>query len=122
MGLEYAVPAFASVAVVVAVEVRWLRTGIFRSPSYWYTLAICLFFMVLVNGWLTKLSSPIVTYDPDQKTPWRFPWDIPIEDYFFGYTLITAVLLAWVRQDTPDDPAPWATGETTAMGDAERVS
>ncbi len=108
MSLEYAIPAFASVAVVVVAERRWLRTGLFRSPSYWSTMAICLFFMVLVNGWLTKSSAPIVNYDADQKTPWRFPWDIPIEDYFFGFTLITGVLLAWVRQDTADDPAPWS--------------
>ncbi len=108
MSLEYAIPAFASAVVVVVAERRWLRTGLFRSPSYWSTMAICLFFMVLVNGWLTKLSAPIVNYDADQKTPWRFPWDIPIEDYFFGFTLITGVLLAWVRQDTTDDPAPWS--------------
>ena len=108
MSYEYAVPAFASAVAVVVVERRWLRTGLFRSPSYWSTMAICLFFMVLVNGWLTKLSAPIVNYDADQKTPWRLPWDIPVEDYFFGFTLITLVLLGWVRQDTADDPAPWA--------------
>jgi lycopene cyclase domain-containing protein len=108
MGYEYAIAAVASAALVVALELRWLHTGLFRSPSYWWTMGICLFFMVLVNGWLTKLSAPIVRYDADAKTPWRFPWDIPVEDYVFGFTLITAVLLAWVRQDTPSDPAPWS--------------
>ena len=113
--LEYAIPAVLSSVLVVVAERRWLRTGIFRSPSYWATIGICLFFMVLVNGWLTKLSAPIVNYDADQKTPWRFPWDIPVEDYFFGFTLITAVLLAWVRQDTDDDPAPWSPGREEAQ-------
>lgn len=108
MMYEYTVAAAASAVVVVTAEKRWLRTGLFRSPSYWYTLGICLFFMVLVNGWLTKLSAPIVQYDPAAKTPWRFPFDIPVEDYLFGFSLITLVLLLWVRQDTADDPAPWA--------------
>ena len=73
MAYEYAIPAVASSALVVLAERRWLRTGLFRSPSYWSTMAICLFFMVLVNGWLTKLSAPIVKYDPAQKTRWRVP-------------------------------------------------
>ena len=103
--MEYTIPAVLAAVGVVLLETRWWRTGLFRSPSYWYTMAICGFFMVLVNGWLTKLSAPIVLYDPDQKTPWRFPWDIPVEDFFFGYALLTLVLLLWVRQDTPDDPA-----------------
>ena len=63
--------------------------------SYWIAMAICLFFMVLVNGWLTKLSAPIVQYDPGAKTPWRFPWDIPVEDYLFGFALLTAVIARW---------------------------
>lgn len=122
MILEYTIPAVASAVAVVVAERRLFRTGIFRSPSYWYTLAICAFFMVLVNGWLTKLSAPIVNYDPDAKTPWRFPWDIPVEDFFFGYSLITLVLILWVRQDTPDDPAPWAPDRDAADTDASELA
>jgi hypothetical protein len=25
----------------------------------------------------------------------RFPWDIPIEDFLFGFALVTATLLLW---------------------------
>jgi lycopene cyclase domain-containing protein len=82
---------------VVVVDLRVWHTGLFRSRSYWIAIAICLFFMVLVNGWLTKLSAPIVLYDADQKTPWRFPWDIPVEDYLFGFALLHWVLARWVR-------------------------
>lgn len=99
MSYEYAIAAVLSAVAVVLLERGWFRTGLFRSPSYWWTMAICAFFMVLVNGWLTKLSAPIVNYDPDAKTPWRFPWDIPVEDFFFGFSLLTLVLLLWVRQD-----------------------
>jgi lycopene cyclase domain-containing protein len=94
---EYTGLAVLSVLAVVAAERWWWRTGLFRSRAYWVTITICLFFMVLVNGWLTKLSAPVVLYDADEKTPWRFPWDIPVEDYLFGFTLITWVIARWVR-------------------------
>ena len=55
-------------------------------------------FQVLVDGWLTKLSDPIVVYDNRQITGIRFPFDIPIEDFLFGFALVTAVLLLWERQ------------------------
>lgn len=96
---EYTVAAVAALALVVAAELAWLRTGLFRSPSYWATMAISLGFMVLVDGWLTKLSAPVVRYAPEHRSPWRFPWDIPVEDFPFGIALLTLVLLLWVRQD-----------------------
>jgi lycopene cyclase domain-containing protein len=55
-------------------------------------------FQILVDGWLTKLSAPIVVYDDRQITGIRFPFDIPVEDFLFGFALVTAVLLLWERQ------------------------
>lgn len=102
---EYTIAAVVSVIAVVVYERLVARSGIFTKPAYWITMAICLFFMVFVNGWLTKLSAPIVLYDADQKTPWRFPFDIPVEDYLFGFTLLTLVLVLWVRAgDHPGRP------------------
>lgn len=95
----YTVLAVLAAVAVTLLETRVRRTGLFASPSYWATMGICLFFMILVNGWLTKLSAPIVTYDPDQKTPWRAPWDIPVEDFLFGYALLTWVLIRWTALD-----------------------
>jgi lycopene cyclase domain-containing protein len=98
---EYTVAAIAAVVIVLALERFHWRTGVLRNRSYWIAMAICLFFMVLVNGWLTKLSAPIVQYDPDMKTPWRVPWDIPVEDYLFGFALLTAVVARWeIRAET----------------------
>lgn len=93
----YTVPALASVVVVVAVELAWLRTGLFRRVSFWIAYGICLFFQVLVDGWLTKLSAPIVLYDDDHFSTWRFPWDIPVEDFVYGFSLIALTLLLWER-------------------------
>ena len=97
-GLGYTVPAVAAVLVVCVLEFAVLRTGLFRKPAYWLTMLIVLGFQILIDGWLTKLRAPIVIYDNHQMTGIRFPFDIPIEDFLYGFALVTAVLLLWERQ------------------------
>ena len=94
---EYTAAALAGAVLVIIAEVAWLRTGLFRTKAYWLSMAIILFFMVLVDGWLTKLSAPIVLYDRDEFSGIRIPWDIPVEDYLFGFALVTLVMLLWDR-------------------------
>ena len=94
---EFTVLAVLSVVAVVAAEVFWFKTGLFRKVEWWVAYAIILFFEVLVDGWLTKLSAPIVVYDPDQFSGIRFPFDIPVEDYLFGFSLIVLTVLLWER-------------------------
>lgn len=94
---EYTLLAVASVLLVVAAERMWLRTGVFRSAQYWIAMAIVAFFQVLVDGWLTKLSAPIVRYDDGSFLGVRAPWDIPIEDFLFGFSMVTLAILLWVR-------------------------
>ena len=106
---EYTLLAVLSVIGTVAVEVFWLRTGLFRKGQYWIAMAIVYFFHVLVDGWLTKLSDPIVIYDPDHHSGIRFPWDIPVEDYLFGFSMITLTLVLWIRAGEREaHPAPAA--------------
>ncbi len=95
---EYTVLAVLSVLGVAAAERWWLRTGLLRTGQYWLAMAIVLFFMVLVDGWLTKLSDPIVLYDEAQTIGVRAPWDIPVEDFLFGWSMVTLTLLLWVRR------------------------
>jgi lycopene cyclase domain-containing protein len=97
-GLGYTVPAALAVLLVCAMELAVLRTGLFRRPAYWLSMLIVLGFQIPVDGWLTKLSSPIVIYDDRQLSGVRFPFDIPVEDFLFGIALVTAVLLLWERQ------------------------
>ncbi|ORB84132.1 lycopene cyclase [Mycobacterium kansasii] len=97
-GLGYTLPAVLAVAAVGALELALLRTGVFRRPAYWLSMLIVLGFQVPVDGWLTKLSSPIVSYDKHQTTGLRFPFDIPVEDFLFGFAMVTAVLLLWERR------------------------
>jgi lycopene cyclase domain-containing protein len=94
-GLGYTLPALASVTAVVALELGWLRTGLFRRATYWITMLIVLGFQIAVDGWLTKLSAPVVIYNPEHISGLRFPFDIPVEDFLFGFALVTATLLGW---------------------------
>ena len=101
---EYTALAVLSVLGTLAVELLWLRTGVFRTGQYWISMGIVYFFHILVDGWLTKLSAPIVIYDGDQITGIRVPWDIPVEDYLFGFSMITLTILVWLRLGDRDEP------------------
>jgi hypothetical protein len=83
--------------------------------------------MFLVNGWLTKLTAPIVLYDGEAKTPWRFPWDIPVEDYLFGFALLTLVVIRWKQAAVREreaaaerDASTGRRGSPRAAGDPDR--
>lgn len=78
---------------------------VFRQPRYWISLAIILGFQVLVDGWLTKLSAPLVIYNPREFSGIRFPWDIPIEDFGFGWAMVTLAIILWNRWGGADDAA-----------------
>ncbi|MCV7178348.1 lycopene cyclase domain-containing protein [Mycolicibacterium sphagni] len=97
-GVGYTVPALLVTLAVCVAELKLLRTGLFRSQAYWLTMAIVVGFQVLVDGWLTKLSAPVVIYNERQTSGLRFPWDIPVEDFLFGFALVTAVLLMWEKR------------------------
>lgn len=97
-GLGYTLPAVVSVAVVCVAELALLRTGLFRRPAYWLSMLIVLGFQIPVDGWLTKLNAPIVEYAPKSLTGLRLGWGIPVEDFLFGFSLVTATLLLWQRQ------------------------
>ena len=101
---EYTVMALASVPLVAALDLWVLRTRLLLTVRYWLSMTIVLFFMVLVDGWLTKLDAPIVLYSAGATSGLRFPWDIPVEDFGFGISMCTLTLVLWVRAG-PRTPA-----------------
>ena len=92
-------PALALLAavLVVAAELLWFRSGLFRSRAYYVSMLIVFGFMVAVDGWLTKLSAPIVIYDDTQTTGIRPIWDILLEEYAYAFALLTMIILLWDR-------------------------
>ena len=90
----YTAGAIAGAGAVVALELAWWRTGLFRRRTYWVTMAIVFGFQALVDGWLTRR---IVLYNGAQTTGVRWPFSIPVEDFAFGFALVTLTLLRWDR-------------------------
>ena len=102
----YTIGAVCAPAAVVAVELTALRTGILRRRRFWATIAITLAFQVAVDGWLTKLSAPIVLYRPAVISGVRWPWNIPVEDFGFAFAMITLTLALWERALRRERAAP----------------
>ena len=94
---EYTVITGFAVVAVVAAELLYFKSGIFATAQYWWTMVIVFAFQIPVDGWLTKLSAPIVIYNPDEILGLRAPWDIPIEDFGFGFAMVTLAILLWRR-------------------------
>lgn len=103
MGREYLLAAVTAAVLVVLWELLVLRTGLFQRLPYWVTMAIVLGFQVPVDGWLTRLDAPIVLYADWAISGVRAPWDIPVEDFLYGFAMVTAVLLLWERRRSPHD-------------------
>jgi lycopene cyclase domain-containing protein len=104
---EYTVLTVVAVVGVVGLELLWFRTGIFTTVQYWIAMVIIFGFQILVDGWLTKLSNPIVIYDATEMSGMRVPWDIPIEDFGFAFAMVTLAILLWrrglARQESAQD-------------------
>ncbi|GAA1505445.1 hypothetical protein GCM10009740_40210 [Terrabacter terrae] len=116
---EYTVLAVLAVLAVVALE-RWSGTRVFARAQFWVSMAIVFGFQVLVDGWLTKLSAPIVIYSPDEFLGIRWPWDVPVEDYLFGFAMVGGAIILWERakqrrrtSETPAAPTDDTTDDTT---------
>jgi lycopene cyclase domain-containing protein len=103
----YPLLSFVAAAGVVLAEVTWLRTGLFRDRSYWIAMAVVYVFMVPIDGWMSKTSDPIVIYNPEVLSGVRFPWDIPLEEFVYGFALVTLTMLLWDDADrsTSDRPS-----------------
>ena len=60
-------------------------------------MAIVYAFLVPVDGWLTKLSAPIVLYREGDTSGLRPVWDILAEEFVYAFALLTLVILVWDR-------------------------
>jgi lycopene cyclase domain-containing protein len=88
---EYTLLAVLSVGLALLLD-RWLRTMIVRKRAFWIAMGIMFLFKIPSNGYLTW--RPIVLYNADQFLGIRL-WTIPLEDFLFGFGLITVTLVLW---------------------------
>ena len=89
--------AVLAAAAVIALELAVFRTGVFTRLSYWITIGISMAFMIPVDGWLTKLSAPIVIYRDGDVSGIRPIWSILLEEYAYAFALLTIVIVLWER-------------------------
>lgn len=94
--MTYTFLAFIGVLVVLTLDLFILKTRLVKRAAFWTSYAIILPFQLLTNWWLT--SRNIVMYSPDVITGIRIT-SAPVEDLFFGFTLILGVLSLWVFQE-----------------------
>jgi lycopene cyclase domain-containing protein len=87
--------AVTAPVAVAALELAVLRTGLLRKPRFWAAIALVLAFQVPVDAWLTWHGAPIVSYDERALSGLRAPFDIPVEDFGFGFALAALTLVLW---------------------------
>jgi lycopene cyclase domain-containing protein len=97
----YPALSIAAALGVVLLELLVFRTGLFRERAYYISMLICLAFMIPVDGWLTKHSSPIVIYRPADTSQWYPIWNILAEEYLYAFAVLTMVMVLWDRQAAP---------------------
>lgn len=90
--ITYTLLAAVVLMAIFLFGVAALKTTLFSSPKFWIAYAIVLFFQLLTNGYLTGQN--IVLYNAIDITGTRIVF-APIEDLFFGFSLVTLCLLVW---------------------------
>ncbi|MBE7188483.1 lycopene cyclase domain-containing protein [Jatrophihabitans endophyticus] len=91
--MSYTVAALLGVLGAVVLD-QLLGTRLLARKAFWAAYAIVLFFQLVVNGLLTGLR--IVRYDPAQIIGAHVVF-APVEDLLFGFALVLATLVLWVR-------------------------
>lgn len=96
----YTVGSITAALLAIYLEFRLDKGRLYRELSFWISLAIIFFFQILVDGYLTKLSSPVVIYSSRHFSGFRFPFSIPIEDFIYGFAMIQLTMTIWNRLRT----------------------
>ncbi len=94
------------IAVTVVLDLGVLRTRLLTRRAYWVSYAIVLLFQLLTNEYLT--SRGVFRYADDAILGWRIG-HAPVEDFLFGFSLVTQSLCWWVwwgRRGVQAEPGP----------------
>ena len=91
--MNYTQIAFFAFLASILFDIAITRINLITRKVFWTSYAIILPFQLLTNWWLT--SRNVVMYKPDAIIGWRIA-SAPIEDLFFGFSLILSVLSLWI--------------------------
>ena len=72
---------------------RFCFKSMFSSSLYWLYIIVCTFLFAIFNHMLTAL--PVVTYSHQAITGFRIG-TIPIEDFFYNYSLLSFYLIIYL--------------------------
>ncbi|MFA5010507.1 MAG: lycopene cyclase domain-containing protein [Ignavibacteria bacterium] len=89
--MEYTCLVIVGTLLVIILDVI-LKTHLFKQKIFWIYLGIIVVLMFVVNGYLTW--RPIVIYNESKMLGIRL-FTIPVEDFFFGFSLIGLNLIIW---------------------------
>jgi lycopene cyclase domain-containing protein len=99
----YTIGALTAVALSIIFELFIVKSRIYSKKEFWITILIVVLFQIPTDGWLTKTSAPIVIYNPNHFSGLRLPFSIPVEDFLYGFALVSAVLSIWERLRQRED-------------------
>jgi lycopene cyclase domain-containing protein len=88
---EYSLLVLVSVAGVIAAD-RFLTVRLLGRKEFWIFIAVMTGFMLLTNGYLT--SRPVVLYGDAFFMNLKLG-TIPIEDFFYGFSLVSLTIIFW---------------------------
>mgnify|MGYP001224293747 FL=1 len=88
---EYTILAFLAVAAAIVIDMI-LKTRLLKNKKFWVFWAVMFVLIFIVNGYLTW--RPIVLYNDNFYLGIRL-FTIPIEDFFYGFALLTMNISLW---------------------------
>jgi lycopene cyclase domain-containing protein len=91
--MSYTQIALLSFILAIGFDLRITKIQLISRKVFWTSYAIVLPFQLVTNWWLT--SRNIVMYKADTIIGLRIA-SAPVEDLFFGFSLLLSVLSLWV--------------------------
>ena len=91
--MSYTQIALLSFILAIGFDLQITKIQLISRKVFWTSYAIVLPFQLVTNWWLT--SRNIVMYKADTIIGLRIA-SAPVEDLFFGFSLLLSVLSLWV--------------------------
>ncbi|MEI7454222.1 MAG: lycopene cyclase domain-containing protein [Actinomycetes bacterium] len=91
--MSYTAIAVISLLISGTLDLYIIKSKLLTRKIFWTSYAIILPFQLLTNWWLT--SREIVIYNDSKIIGIRIA-SAPVEDLFFGFSLVLSVLALWI--------------------------